>query len=713
MAEGAIQAAGGWRSLRDGLRRAVPLNSEALSIAAGLRAASACAIPVSIAEISGHREFSWIAIVAFWGCLADTGGAWRTRFSAMAGFTFMATLCCASALLAARSIWLAVPFVVIWSFCSAFARLWGNAASTVGSLLISECIVCLGTPSADLGEALTRTGLTIVGGAWAMLLVLALWRLYPYGPARQSVGACWQALAGFATALADLQHTEIVDDHVSSMAGSRNAVRAAIEAARDLMAAERRRRAGGSRREALLLELIADADQMFVALVALGEVLEGTASSGPARRALRLMLLRIARASIRLGRDLQRGRAPPPPALAGMLARLKRSTAPMPADHSEPAEMRHHALLLFDQISRFLSAATDAAGAARQAQGMADLSSALSEPEAPPDRPPIRVVLRANLSWRSLHFRHALRLAVAVGFATWLADFLAIERGYWIGLTTAVILQPYLATTWQRALERVAGSVLGGLAAGVLSLVLPGPLSVVAAVFPLAAAAMAVRGVNYTLFVLLLTPQFVLIAELFQTGMAPDLPLAGLRALDSVLGGALGLVAGLLLWPSRESEQLPTQLSQALEAQRRYLVAAVDGAADGEASRRQAGLAINNAEASLQRLLGEPGRRPVALTEPAMTLATSLRRLSAAAAAFLLLPPQSRTAATGDLEAVRNWVDVALQGIATAVRDAKPVPPIPSAPALCRHGIIEAEFIRIGRQIDIIQSAANRMAEPD
>jgi uncharacterized membrane protein YccC len=711
MADGAIQAARGWRSMRDWLSRAVPLDSEALSIAAGLRAATACAIPVSIAEISGHRELSWIAIIAFWGCLADTGGAWRTRLSAVAGFTLMATLCCAFALLAARSIWLAVSFVVLWSFAGAFARLWGNAASTVGSLLVSECIVCLGTPAADLGEGLTRTGLTVIGGAWAMLLALAVWRLYPYGPARQSVGACWRALAGYATAMADLQRAEIFDDDASCMAGSRNAVRSALEAARDIMAAERRKRSGSSRREALLLELIADADQMFVALVALGEVLAGARASFPAHRALRLMLLRIARASSRLCRDLERGRAPPPLALATPLARLKRSVTP-PPDRPEAAEMLQHTLLLFEQIIGLLSGATDAAGAVRRAHGMSDLSSALSTPETLPDRPPIRVVLRTNLTWRSLHFRHALRLAVAVGFAVWLADFLAVERGYWIGITTAVILQPYLATTWQRALERVAGSVLGGVAAGVLSLVLPGPLSVAAAVFPLAAAAMAVRGVNYTLFVFLLTPQFVLIAELFQTGMAPSLPLAGLRALDSVLGGVLGLAAGLFLWPSRESLQLPAQLAQALDAQRRYLVAALDGAANAEMARRQAGLATNNAEASLQRFLGEPGRRSAPLTEPAMTLAIGLRRLSAAAAALLLLPPQSRAEAKADLGTARNWVDIELNGIATAIRDTKPPPPINSAPVLCRHGIIEAELGRIGRQIDIIQSAANRMAGP-
>src|ERR1700729_1567338 len=69
--------------VRGWLDRAVPLKSEALSLAAGIRAATACALPVAVAEFTNHHELSWIAITAFWGCLADSGGAWRTRVTAM------------------------------------------------------------------------------------------------------------------------------------------------------------------------------------------------------------------------------------------------------------------------------------------------------------------------------------------------------------------------------------------------------------------------------------------------------------------------------------------------------------------------------------------------------------------------------------------------------------------------------------------------------
>ncbi len=86
-------------------------------------------------------------------------------------------------------------------------------------------------------------------------------------------------------------------------------------------------------------------------------------------------------------------------------------------------------------------------------------------------------------------------------------------------MAVVLVLQSSVATTWPRALERAVGSVLGGALAALLGLVLHSPLALTAAVFPLAIATMAVRPVNYGLFVFFLTPLFVLVIELSQPGV--------------------------------------------------------------------------------------------------------------------------------------------------------------------------------------------------
>jgi uncharacterized membrane protein YccC len=468
--------------------RAIPLKSEALSLAAGIRAATACAVPVLIAQVTHHHEFSWVAIVAFWGCLSDSGGAWRTRVTAMASFTGLATIGCLIALLTGGTIWLAVPFIFIWSFGASLARIYGNAAAVVGPLLIAESIVCLGTPASSFHEALERTAMTSAGGLWAMLLVLVIWRLYPYGPARRAVSGCWRAVAAYAEALGRLYRGDAADRDWSRVTiERRTAARVAIEAGREILAGERQRRAGESRRGGLLLVLLADADQVFEALIALSGMLESGQGGPSVLRARQLMLHRIARAAALLATSLSQGRKPPPIRLLASMSRIERRSQTVP----DPAAA------LFRRIADHITVALEMVGGLRQAERLSELATrAAPEAAAVGERPAIWPLLRANLAFKSLSCRHALRLAIVAAVSIWLADYFAIQRGYWIGLTAVVIVQPFLASTWQRALERVAGSVLGGVIAAGLGLVLDGPMAVVAVLFPLSVVTMAVRGVN-------------------------------------------------------------------------------------------------------------------------------------------------------------------------------------------------------------------------
>jgi len=61
---------------------------------------------------------------------------------------------------------------------------------------------------------------------------------------------------------------------------------------------------------------------------------------------------------------------------------------------------------------------------------------------------------------------------------------------------------------------------------------------------------MTFRAIDYGVYVLFLTPQFVLISALAEPGTG-DLGLSWLRAVNSILGGILALAAGTLLWPGR------------------------------------------------------------------------------------------------------------------------------------------------------------------
>jgi uncharacterized membrane protein YccC len=251
--------------------------------------------------------------------------------------------------------------------------------------------------------------------------------------------------------------------------------------------------------------------------------------------------------------------------------------------------------------------------------------------------------LRQNLSFESDAFRHALRVGVGATIAVALSKTFAVNHGYWMSLTLVFILQPYFATTWQRTLERVAGSVAGAIGASLLGLFLSTPLSVALAVLPIALGTFAARTIHYALFTFFLTSQFVLVTHIQQPEIQEPM-LAALRAFNSVLGGVLALLVGFLVWPEKEPRQLAGALSLALErhaAYARALLRAKSGdAGDGQdlvALRRMACLSADNAQASLQRLQQNPVHRDRNVGT-AENLLNAMRRVTAAGTVLEMQP---------------------------------------------------------------------------
>jgi uncharacterized membrane protein YccC len=76
-------------------------------------------------------------------------------------------------------------------------------------------------------------------------------------------------------------------------------------------------------------------------------------------------------------------------------------------------------------------------------------------------------VLRNNISLSSSHFRHAIRITIALllGYLFSLFQFLGIGHTYWILITITAILKPAYSITKQRNLLRLYGTVAGAVIA--------------------------------------------------------------------------------------------------------------------------------------------------------------------------------------------------------------------------------------------------------
>jgi uncharacterized membrane protein YccC len=280
--------------------------------------------------------------------------------------------------------------------------------------------------------------------------------------------------------------------------------------------------------------------------------------------------------------------------------------------------------------------------------------NALRELEKGGDADPSRVPFRAQyvdpirgvLTPQSAVLRHALRVAVAGGIAAAFTRSLHIERGYWLTLTVVVVLQPYTSSTLQRGLQRVSGTIAGAIVAALLLSIVHTPTQMMLVVFIGAAFTVALLPVNYGLFSFVLTPTFILLAEVH----AVDRHLVWLRLSNTLLGALLAWLAAWLLWPASERGRVRDDLAAALHAlaELTRCTAECDDALIADA-RSAFFVAVENAAASLQRLLSDSGKETDATEEAMMAILVYARRHANALAENddrLALAPHAREAST-------------------------------------------------------------------
>jgi uncharacterized membrane protein YccC len=597
-------------------------------IATGVRAATATLIPFFLAGALDRQELGWIAVGGWLGTLVDPGGMQRIRAKYLIVFGLIGAVVVMITEAGADKPWLATVLLVAISSLGALARAFGGAAGTVGT--ITSLLAAIGAASHT--DNVVRDGLLFAAGAaWGAVLSTIVWPVWTHLPVRRALAQLFGELSAHASALEACAHAETPpgDPAWASLARlHQRRVRGAIEEALAVAVAARARRAGETRHGADLRALLAMAEAQFPLLIALGEELEARpqgARADPRTRGLAGVA--------RIYDDIAHRLATPN--LSAARAHLAPPSIPQPAA-SDPgaAPSMAHAL----HLARRLERASHEASSLSRSLGTSPLvPDERGEDKARPRlldelRDALRT-LRDALSPRSVYFRHALRVGVAVAAASIVAHRISTHP-HWVTITTIAIMQPHVGPTITRAVERVVGTVLGSVIAAIITTVIRSPIAVAALMFPLSVAAVTTKPRSYRLFTCFLTPVFVLLAERFPG----DWWTAAARAGDAVVGGVVALAAALVVFPASEQKLLPDTLAAIQAALDEYSDAVLSSLdhrraprseARIAAARRAVGIALGEAETSLERLLAEPGRKSHA-AEDAMQRITKARRRASA-----------------------------------------------------------------------------------
>lgn len=615
-----MQSTAGW--LRWAARRlelrAIGLAPEQFSLAEGARAAVAVAVPLLIAVASAQSWMGWSVFAAFWTCLCDSPGSDRLRRRLLLSFVVFGTMISFvgawAASLAPAAGLIAGPLLVFAVILLASSVAYG---ALLGTLLAVVAVVAVGFPR-PLDLAAVQAAAFLAGAGWAWLLINWIWRIDPAAPLRQNGDAVLARLIDMTSDLLAIGRGSHRDTHWhSEHAEHRRAVRLALERLHGLLGRYAGEPAEATEPTRRLLEF---AETVFSALIALDQAFIDGLGSAQERAA-------VTRAFGIALRYVRRVRHDP-----AKLVRVRRGSLRLAArrvDLSDPL------------LVGCVVALEDAL------ELMADRDRL---------RPSEAVATRAEHStWRD-GLRPGLRQAArqSAGVVAVYAAALAFDLGYpyWATMAVVVVLQGGVRSTWTRTIERILGSLLGGSLALAMLHVTDAKAFLSAVAVVLATAAISLRSVNYTAFVVFLTMLFIIVAEMLQPGTG----IASARMLDNVIGSIAALLSVIVFWPEL-GPPLQARIERSHDANRAYHDAVLSDAPIETIHRlrRAAGMASIEAEIALHDLGGLLRWRQRLSTEQAAVL-MDVRRLAGHAAVAWhqrLVTPRDSTGRSDQREPVK------------------------------------------------------------
>lgn len=532
---------------------------------AAVRAAVAMSLPLAVGLALGQPAYGALASMgALSGVISDTEDAYRMRILNIAIPQLFGAVGITLGTFVHGHGWLTVATVTGLALVSGMISTIGAVASVSGLLLLLNSVVGAGLPLP--GDWRLAPALMTGGGLLVLLLALLTWPMRSGVPERGAVAGTYRDVA----ALLAASGSAVPGEYDTA----RHAVTRSLNQSYDVVLARRTRQHGHSPE---LTRLVAQLNAMTPVVEAAPAAHQSGGTLPP----------EVPRAVLRLARAVETGRTGP--IALGL---------PVPTD--ETGRAIEHALRHAAEVV----AAPDA------------------DPRGADDRlgRPAALRVRAaraarNVALSAASWRYGLRLALCIGLAQVLVSVVPVARSYWVALTITFVLKPDFGSVFSRALLRALGTVAGlGVAAAVLAEVPRGwwdvpTMMLLAPLIPL----LTPRGYGYQTAAI--TPVILLLSDILNhLGTALLLP----RLTDSLMGCAIALVAGYLLWPESWHTRVGDRLADAVADTAAYVECAFRDSADpaaGARMRRRLYRDLSVVRTEFQRALTEPpptGRRAAA-----------------------------------------------------------------------------------------------------
>lgn len=576
--------------------------------------AIAAMVPLIWGMYTGHlEEAGWIALMAECICWVELKGDFQHRLKLLAGSSVLAIFFALLGSISGNILWLSVLLMAVVGFISSLLKNIGTRGSGLAICVYALFIFCNAYPTDSWPALQERAALVAIGVGWnAFAAIVASLFTPAQRPYRRSVAMIWKSVADLAGAISQGWEGMGPRANEHSIYLKEKAIRNATDTSLDLfekMAHESTEKDG---HEHVLGQVRKAAAIVGAQVMTLSEEL----SSLHRHRmdsAIRVKLYTLLHATQQtLDRMAVYTVTAEPAEELVLRSRINRlyKLAIMLRQRLEMAETPDNTQLLriaqlAERNAKVIEAAFKHLQGIMNEQSMIRSYSLMKTIFILHPKYWLRYI-QLLFNFSTFTARYALRSAIAAAVAMFIYKFWNIDHGYWIPFTLMIVMQTYFGATWTKARDRILGTVAGGIVGG-LFLRLPTGLYLQEALLFLTFIPMVVYLRNrYSLAAFFITVNLVL---LFNINRELSNTLIITRALSTMAGSAIAIVAGFVLLPTWDKKYLPRHLANSIYMNYIYFLSVLfpeEQEVNWTKYKRKAESANSNTFDSFSRYMEEP-----------------------------------------------------------------------------------------------------------
>ena len=529
--------------------------------------------------------------------------------------------------LASSSSLLSGILILIFCFVFSFIGIYGTRASSIGINALLVMVLNVARPRGAT-ESLITAIYVLSGGVWYTLLSLMLYSFRPYKLVQQALGDCMQATAEYLRIKASFYAPDTdYEEAYHRLLETQVSVHQKQDLLRELLFKSRSIVKESTNIGRVLMMIFLDAIDLFERIMTsqqdyrkLHRFFDGTGLMQECRSLILDLAGRLDEISIAVMTGKPSGENTTVPA---RLQAIRTHLDTYAGEHRTPDNAD-----AFLDLGNIIDSIEDLSDRLHTLHGYTTYDRKLT-PSFDPDLEVDafvahqhigRQLIEDNLTIRSNIFRHSLRVSIATIAGFIISLFLPIGHGYWILLTTIVILKPAYSLTKKRNFQRLVGTLAGALVGLLLIYFIHNRDVLFTLMILFIIASYAFLRTDYLVFVILMTPYVLLLFHLlypvdFRTVLTD-------RVIDTLIGSGIAFFANLLIIPSWEHEQIIDFMTAAINANIAYfrdVTASFTGNPPGihkyKLSRQHAFVALANLSDALSRMLSEPRSRQKSVPE--------------------------------------------------------------------------------------------------